>query len=46
LIWRFSVRGCWNCWHGLYFIENWSLWFDFYILFRTIGAVLLPKNAF
>lgn len=32
--------------HDLYYIENWSLWFDFYVLFRTIGAVLLPKNAF
>jgi Undecaprenyl-phosphate glucose phosphotransferase len=32
--------------HDLYYIENWSLWFDFYILFRTIGAVLLPRNAF
>jgi Undecaprenyl-phosphate glucose phosphotransferase len=32
--------------HDLYYIENWSLWFDFYILFRTIGSVLLPKNAF
>lgn len=32
--------------HDLYYIENWSLWFDFYILFRTIGSVLLPRNAF
>ena len=32
--------------HDLHYIENWSLWFDFYILFRTIGSVLLPKNAF
>ncbi len=32
--------------HDLYYIENWSLWLDFYILFRTIGSVLLPKNAF
>jgi lipopolysaccharide/colanic/teichoic acid biosynthesis glycosyltransferase len=31
--------------HDLYYIENWSLWFDFYVLFRTVGAVLLPKNA-
>ena len=30
----------------LHYIENWSLTFDFYILFRTIGSVLLPKNAF
>ncbi len=32
--------------HDLYYIENWSLWLDFYILFRTVGSVLLPKNAF
>ena len=32
--------------HDLYYIENWSLWLDFYILFRTIGSVLLPRNAF
>jgi polysaccharide biosynthesis protein PslA len=32
--------------HDLYYIENWSLWFDFYILFRTIGTVLMPRNAF
>lgn len=32
--------------HDLYYIENWSLPFDFYILFRTIGSVLLPRNAF
>ncbi|MEI6418039.1 MAG: undecaprenyl-phosphate glucose phosphotransferase [Sphingomonadales bacterium] len=32
--------------HDLYYIENWSLGFDIYILIRTVGAVLLPKNAF
>ncbi len=32
--------------HDLHYIENWTLWFDFYILFRTVGSVLLPKNAF
>ncbi len=32
--------------HDLYYLENWSLPFDFYILFRTIGSVLLPRNAF
>lgn len=32
--------------HDLYYIENWSLWMDFYILIRTVGAVLLPRNAF
>jgi Undecaprenyl-phosphate glucose phosphotransferase len=32
--------------HDIYYIENWSLAFDFYILFRTIGSVLLLRNAF
>jgi Undecaprenyl-phosphate glucose phosphotransferase len=32
--------------HDLYYIENWSIWFDLYILVRTVGAVVLPKNAF
>ncbi|WP_310498842.1 undecaprenyl-phosphate glucose phosphotransferase [Sandarakinorhabdus sp.] len=32
--------------HDLYYIENWSLWLDIYILMRTVGAVLLPRNAF
>jgi Undecaprenyl-phosphate glucose phosphotransferase len=32
--------------HDLYYIENWSLGLDMYILVRTVGAVLLPKNAF
>ena len=32
--------------HDLYYIENWSIWFDFYILVRTVVALLLPKNAF
>ena len=32
--------------HDLYYIENWSVTFDIYILFRTVFAVLLPRNAF
>ena len=32
--------------HDLYYIDNWSIWLDFYILIRTVGAVLLPRNAF
>jgi Undecaprenyl-phosphate glucose phosphotransferase len=32
--------------HDLHYIENWSVTFDLYILFRTVIAVLAPKNAF
>ena len=32
--------------HDLFYIENWSIWFDFYILARTIGSLILSKNAF
>ena len=32
--------------HDLYYIENWSISFDLYILVRTILAVVAPKNAF
>lgn len=32
--------------HDLYYIENWSISFDLYILVRTVLAVLAPRNAF
>jgi Undecaprenyl-phosphate glucose phosphotransferase len=32
--------------HDLYYIENWSVPFDLYILVRTVFAVLFPRNAF
>lgn len=32
--------------HDLYYIENWSLWFDLWILARTALAIVVPKNAF
>jgi len=32
--------------HDLYYIENWSIWFDIYVLCRTLVAVTVPKNAF
>ena len=32
--------------HDLYYIENWSIWFDLYIMLRTGVALLVPRNAF
>lgn len=32
--------------HDLYYIDNWSLWFDFTILVRTVWIVLSAKNAY
>jgi Undecaprenyl-phosphate glucose phosphotransferase len=32
--------------HDLYYIENWSLLFDFYILLRTPFALLKTENAY
>jgi Undecaprenyl-phosphate glucose phosphotransferase len=32
--------------YDLYYIENWSLWFDLYILLRTAVALVTPRNAF
>ena len=32
--------------HDLFYIDHWSIAFDIYILFRTIGAVLLPRQAY
>lgn len=32
--------------HDLYYIENWSIWFDIYIMLRTFGVLIMPRNAF
>ncbi len=32
--------------HDLYYIENWSIGFDLYIMFRTLFVLVLPRNAF
>jgi Undecaprenyl-phosphate galactose phosphotransferase WbaP len=29
-----------------YYVRNWSVWLDLYILFRTVGTVLLRKGAY
>lgn len=29
-----------------YYIRNWSLWLDFYILLRTIQTVVTPNDAY
>jgi exopolysaccharide biosynthesis polyprenyl glycosylphosphotransferase len=32
--------------YDIYYIENWSLWFDMKILFKTIRAIVWPKDAY
>ena len=32
--------------HDIYYIDNWSLWFDLQILSKTIATALLDKNAY
>ena len=32
--------------HDLYYIENWSLWFDLMILLKTPKALITTKNAY
>jgi lipopolysaccharide/colanic/teichoic acid biosynthesis glycosyltransferase len=31
--------------YDIFYIENWSLWFDIKILLRTIGALVSIRNA-
>jgi undecaprenyl-phosphate glucose phosphotransferase len=32
--------------HDLYYINNWSIWLDLRIIFRSIGSVVFCKNAY
>lgn len=32
--------------HDIYYVEHWSIWFDLYILARTVATVLFQRNAF
>ncbi|MCB1935438.1 MAG: undecaprenyl-phosphate glucose phosphotransferase [Nitrosomonas sp.] len=32
--------------HDLYYLNNWSLWFDIWIIIRTVWVVLQRKNAY
>ncbi len=32
--------------HDLQYVEQWSIWFDFYILFRTATTVLVHRTAY
>ena len=32
--------------HDLFYIENWTIWFDIYIMMRTLVVLVAPRNAF
>jgi lipopolysaccharide/colanic/teichoic acid biosynthesis glycosyltransferase len=32
--------------HDIYYIDNWSLWFDIEILMRTLPEMLFSKSAY
>jgi putative colanic acid biosynthesis UDP-glucose lipid carrier transferase len=32
--------------HDLYYLQNWSIWFDLWIILRTVGVVLRRDNAY
>lgn len=48
-LWQVKVRGNGDLdeqqSHDAYYVRNWSLWLDFYIMGRTLGAVLSGRGA-
>jgi putative colanic acid biosysnthesis UDP-glucose lipid carrier transferase len=32
--------------HDLYYLQNWSIWFDLWIIVRTVWVVLRRDNAY
>ena len=32
--------------HDLYYIDNWSIWFDLVIIWKTVFAILKDENAY
>ena len=49
-LWQVSERSDGNLrvqeMEDTYYIRNWSIWLDIYILLRTTGTLLLPKGAY
>lgn len=49
-LWQVSERSDGNLrvqeMEDTYYIRNWSLWLDIYILLRTVGSMLSPKGAY
>jgi Undecaprenyl-phosphate galactose phosphotransferase WbaP len=49
-LWQVTVRGAGTIGeqqaHDTYYIRNWSLWLDLYLLGRTLGAVVGGRGAF
>ncbi len=49
-LWQVSERSDGNLrvqeMEDTYYIRNWSLWLDIYILLRTVQTMLLPKGAY
>jgi Undecaprenyl-phosphate galactose phosphotransferase WbaP len=49
-LWQVSARGVADVErqqaYDIYYIRNWSIWLDIYVLARTVGAVLTGKGAY